>query len=66
MTTFNAQIFNIKSNFVFNLTSRNVFSIMIDIFFLSNLSSNYLNLKFFINLIYFFDIFIDVYTLTTF
>ena len=63
---FDAQVFNIELNFVFNLTPKNVFSITIDIFFLSNLSSNHLNLKLFIDLIHFLDIFIDVYALTTF
>ena len=63
---FNTQIFNIKLNFVFNLTLKDAFSITIDIFYLSNLNSSHLNLKFFINLIYFFNIFIDIYALTMF
>ena len=63
---FDAQIFNIKLNFIFNLTSKDVFSITINIFFLSNLNSSHLNLNFFIDLIYFLDIFIDIYALTTF
>ena len=63
---FNAQISNIELNFVFNLTSKNVFTITIDIFFLSNLNLSYLNLKFFIDLIHFLNIFIDVYALTMF
>ena len=63
---FDAQIFNIELNFVFNLTSKNVFSITIDIFFLSNLSLSHLSLKFFIDLIHLIDILIDVYALTTF
>ena len=63
---FDAQIFNIKLNFIFNLTSKSVFLIIINIFILSNLNLSHLSLKFFINLIHFLNIFIDVYALTTF
>ena len=43
-----------------------MFLITINIFFLLNLNLSHLNLKFFIDLIHFFNIFIDVYALTTF